>query len=66
LHNGQRVVVGQRLMQASSDLFLGASTGPFGRHFHFGQLRDRKVSAEIESFDLSLLRQYASSCGRCA
>ena len=63
-HNGQRVVVGQRLMQASSDLFLGTSTGPFGRHFYFRQLRDMKISAEIESFDLNLLRQYASLCGR--
>lgn len=63
-HNGQRVVVGQRLMQASSDLFLGTSTGPFGRHFYFRQLRDMKISAQIESFDLNMLRQYASLCGR--
>ncbi len=51
-------------MQASSDLFLGTSTGPFGRHFYFRQLRDMKISAEIELFDLNLLRQYASLCGR--
>jgi hypothetical protein len=56
-------VDGQRLMQASSDLFLGASTGPSGRHFYFRQLRDMKVSAEIESFDLNLLRRYARLCG---
>lgn len=63
-HNGERVVAGQRLMQASSDLFLGTSTGPSGRHFYFRQLRDMKISAEIESFDLNLLRHYASLCGR--
>lgn len=62
-HEGQRVVAGQRLMQSSSDLFLGASTGPSGRHFYFRQLRDMKISAQIESFDLNLLRQYASLCG---
>jgi len=62
-HDGQRVVVGQRLMQASSDLFLGTSTGPSGRHFYFRQLRDMKISAEIEAFDLNLLRHYASLCG---
>jgi uncharacterized protein (DUF2252 family) len=63
-HNGQRVVAGRRLMQASSDLFLGTSTKPFGRHFYFRQLRDSKISAEIESFDLNLLRHYARLCGR--
>lgn len=62
-HDGQRVVVGQRLMQASSDLFLGTSTGPSGRHFYFRQLRDMKISAEIEMFDVNLLRHYASLCG---
>lgn len=62
-HEGQRVVVGQRLMQASSDLFLGTSTGPSGRHFYFRQLRDKKISAELDSFDLNLLRRYASLCG---
>jgi uncharacterized protein (DUF2252 family) len=62
-HQGERVVVGQRLMQASSDLFLGTSTGPSGRHFYFRQLRDMKISAEIESFDLNLLRRYAGLCG---
>jgi uncharacterized protein (DUF2252 family) len=62
-HEGQRVVVGQRLMQASSDNFLGSSTGSFGRHFYLRQLRDMKISAELESFDLNLLSQYASLCG---
>jgi uncharacterized protein (DUF2252 family) len=63
-HEGQRVVAGQRMMQSSSDLFLGASTGPSGRHFYFRQLRDMKVSAEIETFDENLLGLYARLCGR--
>jgi hypothetical protein len=33
-HNGPRVVVGQRLMQAASDIFLGWSRGPKGRDFY--------------------------------
>jgi uncharacterized protein (DUF2252 family) len=44
-HNqGHRVVRGQRLMQATSDIFLGWSKGPRGRHFYVRQLRDMKVS----------------------
>ena len=62
-HEGQRVVAGQRMMQSSSDLFLGTSTGPSGRHFYVRQLRDMKVSAEIETLDENLLGRYASICG---
>ena len=40
---GQRVVVGQRLMQAASDLFLGWTHSETGRHFYIRQLRDVKV-----------------------
>lgn len=62
-HMGQRVVAGQRLMQSSSDIFLGWSSSPFGRHFYFRQLRDMKVSADIETFDEQLLHRYAHLCG---
>ncbi len=62
-HQGQRVVEGQRRLQSASDLFLGWSTGPSGRHFYFRQLRDMKVSATIETYDSGLLAQYASTCG---
>jgi hypothetical protein len=48
-HQGERVVAGQRLMQATSDRFLGATTGPSGRHFYVRQLRDMKISAEVET-----------------
>ncbi len=65
LHNnhGQRVVVGQRLMQSASDIFLGWSQGHRGRHFYVRQLRDMKLSAIIEGFDDELLRTYAEACG---
>ncbi|MDR6927348.1 DUF2252 domain-containing protein [Pseudomonas sp. BE134] len=63
-HNGQRVVDGQRLMQSASDLFLGWTTGPSGRHFYVRQLRDMKISAELETFDTEAFAAYARLCGR--
>ncbi|WP_282336337.1 DUF2252 domain-containing protein [Pinibacter soli] len=64
LHQGQRVVEGQRLVQAASDIFLGWSIGPAGRHFYLRQLRDRKVAPTIEHFSKALLTAYARLCGR--
>ena len=43
-HQGQRIVVGQRLVQAASDIFLGWTTGADGMHFYIRQLRDMKFS----------------------
>lgn len=63
-HEGQRVVEGQRLMQSASDLFLGWATGPSGRHFYVRQLRDMKVSAELETFDGETFTAYGKVCGR--
>ncbi|MFM0295751.1 MULTISPECIES: DUF2252 domain-containing protein [Paraburkholderia] len=62
-HEGERVVRGQRMLQAASDIFLGWATGPLGRHFYFRQLRDMKLSANIELFDSDLLDGYARLCG---
>ena len=62
-HNGQRVVVGQRLMQSASDIFLGWSRGPRGRDFYVRQLRDMKVSADVESQTPTVMRAYATLCG---
>lgn len=62
-HEGARVVQGQRLLQAASDLFLGWSTGPSGRHFYFRQLRDMKLSVDLELLDSTLLEGYARLCG---
>ena len=45
-HHGQRVVVGQQLMQATSDIFLGWTRGPGGRDFYFRQLWDMKGSVD--------------------
>ncbi|MGD0074422.1 MAG: DUF2252 domain-containing protein [Candidatus Binataceae bacterium] len=62
-HNGQRVVVGQRLMQSASDIFLGWSRGPAGRDFYVRQLRDMKVAADVETQPPNVMRAYATLCG---
>lgn len=62
-HQGQRVVDGQRLMQAASDLFLGWTQDESGRPFYVRQLRDMKTSFNIESMNLAELREYGELCG---
>ncbi len=47
-HEGERVVSGQRLMQAASDVFLGWADGPYGNHYYVRQLRDMKGSVSID------------------
>ena len=62
--HGQRVVAGQRLMQAASDIYLGWTKDPQdNRHYYWRQLRDMKGSAEIESMTPLALTLYARSCG---
>lgn len=62
-HHGQRVVMGQRLMQPTSDIFLGWVTGANGVHFYVRQLRDAKIKPLIETFDEEMLDLFAKSCG---
>jgi uncharacterized protein (DUF2252 family) len=63
-NHGERVVEGQRLMQAASDIFLGWSTDPVLRvHFYARQLRDCKTAANIDTMDYPHLRDYAHHCG---
>ena len=62
-NHGQRVVVGQRLMQSATDLFLGWTQGSDGRDLYVCQLRDMKVSAIVEDFDAGDLRAYGRACG---
>jgi uncharacterized protein (DUF2252 family) len=63
VHHGERVVRGQRLLQAASDIFLGFATGPTGRHMYVRQLRDAKVKPQIEILSPRSLRRYAITCG---
>jgi uncharacterized protein (DUF2252 family) len=66
-NSGQRVVVGQRLMQAVSDIFLGwvRVDGLDGqpRDFYVRQLRDWKGSAEVESMVPAGMQAYGEVCG---
>jgi uncharacterized protein (DUF2252 family) len=63
-NQGQRIVVGQRLMQSSSDIFLGWSRGRPGFHFFVRQLRDMKFSIDPAGVSGVQLNRYAETCGR--
>jgi uncharacterized protein (DUF2252 family) len=60
---GQRVVAGQRLMQAASDIFLGWFRGTEGRDFYWRQLKDMKGSADVGGMSADELVIYAGLCG---
>jgi uncharacterized protein (DUF2252 family) len=60
---GRRVVEGQRLMQAASDIFLGWSESRSGTHYYWRQLHDMKGSADVEAMDAGQLSGYAELCG---
>ncbi|WP_127503903.1 DUF2252 domain-containing protein [Actinoplanes solisilvae] len=66
-HHGERVVHGQRTMQASGDIFLGTrrvrDDQGTERDFYLRQLRDWKGSAEVEDMRPSGMAAYASICG---
>jgi len=61
--DGERVVVGQRLMQAASDVFLGWARADDGRTYYVRQLRDNKTGADIERMTYRELAHYGSLCG---
>jgi uncharacterized protein (DUF2252 family) len=63
-NNGERVVIGQRLMQSASDIFLGWTKGPEGRNFYVRQLRDMKVAPTLTEYSPRSLIAYASLCGK--
>jgi hypothetical protein len=65
--HGERVVEGQRLTQAASDIMLGWLRAPGGdgveRDFYVRQLWDSKGSADVDTMDLDQLGFYAEVCG---
>ena len=67
VNQGERVVSGQHLMQATSDIFLGWVRAPTLRgsdaDFYIRQLRDWKASAELEQMDAVSFDRYARLCG---
>jgi uncharacterized protein (DUF2252 family) len=62
-NQGQRVVMGQRLMQSASDIFLGWARGRRGRDYFGRQLRDMKFSFPVEDMSGTILSRYAGVCG---
>jgi uncharacterized protein (DUF2252 family) len=62
-NQGERVVMGQRLMQSSSDIFLGWVRGRRGVDFYVRQLRDMKIAVPIEGITAAKLDRYAGLCG---
>ena len=66
-NQGERVVAGQHLMQAESDIFLGWTTAPgpdkIDRDFYVRQLKDWKFSFPIEAMIPSGMTVYARLCG---
>jgi nitroreductase len=66
-HHGQRVVAGQRLMQAATDIFLGWQriTGLDGvpRDYYVRQFHDWKGSADVDTMDVRAATLYARICG---
>jgi len=66
-NHGQRVVEGQRIMQATGDIFLGwarvAEVDGVSRDYYMRQLWDWKVSADVDSMSPELLAIYGQVCG---
>ena len=63
-HQGQRVVMGQRVMQPASDMFLGWVTAKAtGTQFYVRQLRDAKIKPLVETMDGVGLDLYGRRCG---
>jgi len=63
-NHGERVVVGQRMMQAATDVFLGWTGTPIeGRHFYVRRLKDSRL-ADIGAMIEEALPFYAELCGR--
>jgi uncharacterized protein (DUF2252 family) len=66
VNQGERVVAGQRLMQAASDIFLGwlrAEAADGEQDYYVRQLRDWKMSADIEDLNPKAMKLYAQLCG---
>jgi uncharacterized protein (DUF2252 family) len=62
-HHGKRVVVGQRLIQSASDVFLGWSEGPeTGRNYYVRQLWDYKGQGDPMVMDFRNLSHYGALC----
>jgi uncharacterized protein (DUF2252 family) len=62
-NQGERVVVGQRLLQSASDVFLGWTSDGEGHDYYFRQLRDMKMKTDLTAMSKSNWFEYAELCG---
>lgn len=62
-NHGQRVVMGKRLIQPVSDIFLGWVEDELGYHFYVRQLRDMKIKVQVEMFKPETMAVFAELCG---
>lgn len=62
-HQGERIVMGQKLMQSASDMLLGWTNDDKGRFFYIRQLRDAKVKPVLEIMKEDNMIDYAKACG---
>ena len=66
-NHADRVVIGQRLMQSASDIFLGWSRGfaSSGHDYYWRQLRDMKGSVDVSLLDVKGFKDYLACCSYC-
>jgi uncharacterized protein (DUF2252 family) len=62
-NHGQRVVVGQRMLQAASDVFLGWTRDDEGHDYYFRQLRDMKMKVDVVALPKEDWNEYIRICG---
>jgi hypothetical protein len=62
-NQGERIVVGQRMLQSASDVFLGWTRDDAGHDYYFRQLRDMKVRIDLESMTKADWLEYVELCG---
>jgi len=62
-NHGQRVVTGQRMLQAASDVFLGWTKDDEGHDYYFRQLRDMKMTVDLPEIPKQDWREYVAVCG---
>jgi hypothetical protein len=62
-NHGERVVRGQRLLQAAPDFLLGFGVGPRGKDCYVRQLRNAKIKPVLDNLSADSFRRYARTCG---
>src|SRR3954447_12573284 len=61
-HHGERIVTGQRRLQATSDILLGWTTGEKGRHVYIRQLQDQKAGVVVDAMTADDLTTWSGLC----